>query len=964
MKKEDTILSWSLAHSGVAFQCQDVSGPIAPESWVLKNPKRQSDGMPAILAPLIGLIESGSVTVTTDQVFSPGEVIAGMPPSDLRGLGLPAPMPYTLEVQGRGLVTDPNFRFGYRFIYPNGRPVMGAERSGPLINAGAFSHVISEPFFSLVSAIDRFNSSPPAQIADRMDCLASIQELIPDVIHVGDYFKNIRIVRADGFSLRAFTNRNGQADFDPVLLRSKTKTDLVDDEASIESQVLPVAAEKAWTERFRRLAKPARASAAEAGWYVVVPEPVRAALEVVRKFQQGSETERRSFLRNPRTYLHDALGENLSEQALESLFWETDEYSRRVREIGIWKPKVLPFIRPAAQAWLPPDESGICVDNIPLAVPPEQIDSVIDEVRKAMAQGKAEIEYSGSSLPASGDTIAALEQLKLQVRVKGEKGEEKQPSERVALLILDNLDVLEFSQDVRPGKGMLGTTPSSLMSKFLPHQVEGYRWLQELWISGSRGGLLADDMGLGKTIQALAFLAWVQEQTPGTDDKRPILVVGPTGLLRNWKAEHDKHLQSPGLGQLLEAHSSGIRMLRLSGAARGGEVAGGLPVLDVERLRGADWVLTTYETLRDYQHSFGRVHWLVAVFDEAQKIKNPATLMTDAAKAVNADVVLALTGTPVENRLSDLWSIVDAVRPGFLGSLKDFIRIYEPTGGGIPEATTELKELLTSRRSPAVLLRRMKEDHLQGLPPIEYHSIERLMPAQQARAYEGAVHEAKTQGGAAKMLEALQHLRRISLHPSPRGDEDDDAYISFSARMQVAFEIMDKIYERKEKALIFLESLAVQGILSELMQRRYNLEFSPQIISGEVAGPKRMERVEEFQERSGFGVMILSPRAGGVGLTLTAANHVIHIARWWNPAVEDQCTDRVYRIGQKNPVHVYLPIAIHPDYGDFSFDKRLDVLLQKKRSLSRTVLAPTAASAEDMQNLYSEVVQFGNTPVC
>jgi hypothetical protein len=125
-----------------------------------------------------------------------------------------------------------------------------------------------------------------------------------------------------------------------------------------------------------------------------------------------------------------------------------------------------------------------------------------------------------------------------------------------------------------------------------------------------------------------------------------------------------------------------------------------------------------------------------------------------------------------------------------------------------------------------------------------------------------------------------------------------------------------------------------------------------------------MERVEEFQERSGFGVMILSPRAGGVGLTLTAANHVIHIARWWNPAVEDQCTDRVYRIGQKNPVHVYLPIAIHPDYGDFSFDKRLDVLLQKKRSLSRTVLAPTAASAEDMQNLYSEVVQFGNTPVC
>lgn len=959
MSDQIAILSWDLAGSGVTFRCRDAAGPIMPEVWAIKHPNRELDGLPAVLAPLVGFIENEIAAVNDEQVFLPGEAVAGMPASDLRGLGLPAPMPYTLEVQGCGLVTDSDFRFSYRFIHPNGRPVMGAERLGPVVRAGDVPYVISEPFFSLISAMERFNGLPPIQMSDRMDCLASIQELMPDVVRVGDYFRSIRIVRANAFSLRAFTNRNGQADFDPVPLRTRVVTDSTPEEQSTVAQVLPEAAEKAWREKYRRLPKATRASVAESGWYVVVPEPVRAALEVVRRNQQGSETDRRNFLRTPRAYLRDALSETLSEQELESLFCETDEYSRRVREIGIWKPKILPFIRPASQPWLPPVESGICVDDSRFSIPPDEIEAVITEVQKAMAEEKPEISYSGSSLPATPETIAALEQLRSQFQGRATKTLDKAKSEKVALLILDNLETLEFSPDIRPGKGTLGSPPLCLVSQLLPHQVEGYRWLQDLWISGSRGGVLADDMGLGKTIQTLAFLAWVQEQIPVSDarNKGPILVVGPTGLLRNWKAEHDKHLKSPGLGQLLEAHGGDLRSLRLPNAARGGEFAGGLPVLDVEKLRDADWVLTTYETLRDYQHSFGRIHWLVAVFDEAQKIKNPATLMTDAAKAVNADMVLTLTGTPVENRLADLWSIVDAARPGFLGALKDFIRIYESAAGQNPAPINELRELLTTSKSPAVLLRRMKEDRLEGLPPIEYHTLERTMPTQQARAYEQVVVQAKAQGGAAKMLEALQQLRRISLHPWSRGDETDSDYISYSARMQIAFEILDNIHRLGEKALIFLESLAVQAILAELIQRRYKLKSSPQIISGEVAGPKRLDRVDKFQERTGFDVIILSPRAGGVGLNLTAANHVIHIARWWNPAVEDQCTDRVYRIGQRRPVHIYLPIAIHPDYGDFSFDRQLDMLLQKKRRLSRTVLAPPAASDRDIQDLYNQVVQ-------
>jgi SNF2 family DNA or RNA helicase len=462
-------------------------------------------------------------------------------------------------------------------------------------------------------------------------------------------------------------------------------------------------------------------------------------------------------------------------------------------------------------------------------------------------------------------------------------------------------------------------------------------------------------MGLGKTLQALALLAWLSEEMQaGSWPRRPFLIVAPTGLLRNWRDEHDKHLGGAGLGNLVEAYGSGLRSLRTSRDAEGRELATGLPSLDVAAITRSDWVMTTYETLRDYQHSFGRVHWGALIFDEAQKIKNPAAGLTDAAKGMKQDFTLVMTGTPVENRVEDLWCIADTARPGGLGSAKEFsARFRGDESGDASAQLAALRDELLEGTPPAIMLRRLKEDHLDGLPEKLTHTHERPMPPVQAEAYRAAVEAARR---GAPMIQVLQQLRSLSLHPIGTVDSSDEHFVAASARLSLAFEVLDGVRATGEKALVFLESRQVQDALVEILQRRYGLREQILVINGEVAGSKRKARVDEFQERKGFDVMILSPRAGGVGLTLTAANHVIHLARWWNPAVEDQCTDRVYRIGQQRTVHVHQVLAVHPEIGDRSFDLRLAALLDRKRQLNRAVLAPTAATQGDFEELYRTTV--------
>ena len=243
------------------------------------------------------------------------------------------------------------------------------------------------------------------------------------------------------------------------------------------------------------------------------------------------------------------------------------------------------------------------------------------------------------------------------------------------------------------------------------------------------------------------------------------------------------------------------------------------------------------------------------------------------------------------------------------------------------------------------------------------------MPSEQATAYDHVLARARAlrqSGSKGAMLKILHMLRGTSLHHrAPVGLSDFDEYISSSARLKKTFELLDQIKGQNEKALIFCEDIEMQSFVSIAVQERFKLSKPVPIINGSVEGSKRQGIVTEFQTKpSGFDVMILSPKAGGVGLTITAANHVIHLSRWWNPAVEDQATDRVYRIGQYKPVSVHIPMAVHPDevIGPSSFDVRLNSLMERKRALSRGLLVPPESEA-DIDAMLSAVLDGEEIPV-
>jgi SNF2 family DNA or RNA helicase len=341
----------------------------------------------------------------------------------------------------------------------------------------------------------------------------------------------------------------------------------------------------------------------------------------------------------------------------------------------------------------------------------------------------------------------------------------------------------------------------------------------------------------------------------------------------------------------------------------------------------------------------------VLLADEAQKVKTPAARVTDAMKGMNADFRIAMTGTPVENRLADLWCIVDGVHSGWLGDLKGFSRLYEADAD--LERLARLKSLLDRPvgGAPALLMRRMKEDELPDLPTAEPHIEEVPMPPRQAAAYDSIIAEVRDTNHKGAVLEALQKLRLVALHPEPQMAGSDAEFIAASARLKVCFVALDSIAQSGERALIFLDSIDMQARLAGLIQRRYRLASPPAIINGEVAGHRRQQRVDRFQAApEGFDAMILSPRAGGVGLTLTRANHVVHLARWWNPAVEDQCTGRALRIGQSRTVHVHIPIGVL-GHGRRSFDQNLHDLMERKRRLMRDALLPGGFNDEDQRRL-------------
>lgn len=935
-------------------------------------PKVAPEAGQAALALARSFDQEGHIVEGEGGVVLPPHIAAQLDEADAFALGLPPAIPLTLQLNSSGSIAEGSITVNAKWIRRGGAPVR-PDIIGARIREGGRVSRIPEPVFSVFLAAQAVKAASGPD--ERRAAFAELRQLLGDKLGAGieadGFLERIRIAYAANFSLSAKTD-HGRFDFDPILFSrhvgETAEGDLVDEN---EASLLTPQDTLHFQRRFKTQEGGRRSYLLSDGTLLFLDPLLGKALDIVRSKQAGSSQERREFLRSPQRILREELKLDSAgdDEAADRIFIETQQFSERVSGIDVWQKPVLPWIKQKSNSWLP-ESFGLRIGSPPderhISLAPGDAEILASDVETAIKEGDETVAWRDESIPATPATLQAARGIAdLERQIAAEKGdeprseEEREPVDIFFLQVGENFEQLDYARLPRPKSApkpfQVPALPQGLKSEPKPHQHAAFAWLTEAWERRLPGVLLADDMGLGKTFQALMFVLWLRSNSA---HPKPVLIVAPTGLLRNWQAELAQHVEAGLIGPVVEAFGTNLRSYRLEA---GSDIRGGTSRLNSGEWEDAGIVLTTYETMRDYHMSFARIPFDVIVYDEIQKLKNPASQMARAAKALNGRLQVAMTGTPVENQLQDLWSIADTVYPGFLGSSREFESSYPATDLGRLE---DLQQRLVERDDelPPFMLRRMKDEILTGLPPKTARKYAVEMPPSQAQAYDLVLARARAlreSGEQGAMLKVLHMLRGTSLHPlAPRGVTDIDAYVSQSARLKKTFEILEEVKRSGEKALLFCEDLEMQTFLAMAIHERFELKHRPMCISGKVAGHKRQEIVSAFQRsRSAFDVLILSPKAGGVGLTITAANHVIHLSRWWNPAVEDQATDRAYRIGQTRPVTIHIPMAVHPDeeIGPSSFDQRLDALMERKRSLSRGLLMPPD-SEQDVGDLLADVL--------
>ena len=643
----------------------------------------------------------------------------------------------------------------------------------------------------------------------------------------------------------------------------------------------------------------------------------------------------------------------------------------------------------------------------------EDVEELRTRIADAQRAGADVVEYKDVqfSLDDPGKILRELDRVANRI-AESELGEESvhtEPGEKIVVDIIKNDENLEIDSRTEQNEFYDGKINwESYKRKPYPHQEKGVRWLLGISRSAAsegygQGCLLADDMGLGKTFTALvAINEAIKWSTQQGKIAKPVLVVAPLSLLETWKRESADTYRGNDYNVVILQSDADLRRFRVEGGrpeTKGQPGAEPKYALKVGPDFGTDRldlpsriVLTTYQTLRDYQFSLCQVGWSFSVFDEAQNIKNPNALQTRAAKGLKSDFFLLLTGTPVENHLKDFWCLIDTACPGLLGAYQDFRRTYvTPIVRSSPDQAVAVREKVGMDIREAVggrMLRRLKEDHLEGLPQkriivggeeSEEGSLlaPEMQDIQRAR-YESIVNAAAIENDLKKrgsrILASLQQLRDVSLHPrlvdggmliSPTDPESARSILSESAKLEALLSTLDRIRERDEKVLIFLINKRLQAFLKSALSRIYDLTVN--VVNGDVkavskraSSETRTRYIEEFESRKGFGILILSPIAAGVGLTIVGANNVVHLERHWNPAKEAQATDRVYRIGQRRDVNIYIPILRHPKVD--SFDVKLHRLLEAKTQLRDAIVTPQEVTTGELYTAGLLGETFTNDP--
>lgn len=865
-------------------------------------------------------------------------------------LELPNSYPYEIFVESDGTLTHNSFKFKYGFydFAPNGTR-LNANRAGTIITIEETEYLLSENQYLLCEAIEEFNGLPEAEKGNvaNLKKLSELKALSKESgLTLEQFLSNQELFIPEKIKLDVDFN-NGLFEIIPTVeIDNAIGFTNTFDKLPMVRDVYPVSSNNGETTR------------------VVLSESQKAELQKIKANRKVKDREKfQGIIEHPELFFDD------------DIIDFTVFYSDRVKEIGVYSPKFYPFTSPYKSQWIP----GIVIkDKVHgekkiYFKTPEKLNDFIEQKEIAVKEKKQTVEWENAEIPIEdAERFIATAKKQFENPYKPIKRERKIDHE--VLIIKENAELTEFSN----GNELPGNLKHSFYEipnlnndvSLKEHQKEGISWLQSLFKENFAGGLLADDMGLGKTLQLLYFIEWHSQRY---DDNKPYLIVAPVSLLENWENEYEKFFSPQNL-PLCKLYG-GVSLTKDNNPIQNRQ--------DAKRLQFKQIILTNYETLRSYQISLGLVDFAIIALDEAQKIKTPGTLITNASKALKADFKIAMTGTPVENTLVDIWCLMDFAVPGLLGNAKDFAKEYQKPLG---DENTDIKALTEQLRNKigVFIKRRLKSDVAKDLPKKhdDHNSrIKKVMPSIQLDRYKQEIEIANNSEleGVDKRnqkLKSLWAVRDISDHPYLLESQvlkfSSDELINSSSKLQTTVGILADIKSKNEKVIVFADRRETQKMLQKIVYDVFGIFAS--IINGDTPTTKQLEgksklsrqqTIDRFQAEEGFNVIIMSPIAAGVGLNVTKANHIIHYTRHWNPAKEEQATDRAYRIGQQKDVFVYYPMAIFPDdmkdeEGNRmkSFDEILDILLNNKKSLASNTLFPTEQAEITPDELFGNI--FGS----
>lgn len=861
--------------------------------------------------PLGTLVDNGFAHIEQDACVVPYESIYHLDEEEREILGVPKPYPKAMRLRGDGTLNESDFSYKLQFLshVPDGE-IYQPNISGNIITIGYKQHLLSSEQYELLTLVNDFNAAPVENKTFDFNL---------------NYFNSIKkLAEESNCELDSYlANEN-------VFVPEKIKIELGVDEQGFTVEPT-IDSDK--SEQFKRSFERSRRVPAVMPLSNQDGERTRVVLNHTQQTELAN-------LKSKGKYQSREEIQNIIEHPTE--FFDPDEfdlselYSDRVIEIGVYKPHFYPFVSPYKSCWI----AGATVNTPNNGTAKIQVKN--QEELAELTQSIATAETSGKSVVDYKDTQLDLGDAKFLANIaekqlsQPDKPIDVKKIERKVLIIEENAESLGYKakQQVIDGGGKYTLYANPFLNRkfaLKDHQKEGIAWLQHLLINKASGCLIADDMGLGKTLQILYFIDWHARQHK---DHKPYLIVAPVSLLENWENEYERFFNVPRLN-----------VTRLTSR----DVPRHFNKQVIDQMQSADIILTNYESLRTSQLNFCAVEFDVVVLDEAQKIKSPGTMVTNAAKALKANFKVAMTGTPVENSLLDLWCIMDFCVPGLLGNARSFAKKYQSP---LKNQDTDIISLGNEihEQLGIYFIRRLKSDVAKDLPNKIEEKPRMAMPQIQEMEYQREIDNYNT-GVNNNMLVTIMNIREVSEHPylhtQSLSDYSSQDLVDSSARLILTINSLDAIKARGEKAIVFAERKEIQKMLQRVFRERYGVIASiingdsPTIVTARSRSNKlsRQATIDKFQNVEGFNIIIMSPIAAGMGLNVTAANNVIHHSRHWNPAKENQATDRAYRIGQTKDVYVYYPMAISSNFK--SFDETLDELLSRKSSLATSTIFPT-----------------------